>query len=88
MKKEYVIEAMKELPHDFESERLLEKLIFMEKVEKGLAQLEQGNTISHDKVQEISKQWLRLSGPSLRLTISKVFTDIFAWNLKSTQIAQ
>jgi len=57
MKKEYVIEALKELPQDFELEKLLEKLVFMEKVEEGLQQLEQGNTISHEKVEEISKQW-------------------------------
>lgn len=36
MKKESVIEAMKELPQDFELEKLLEKLVFMEKVEAGL----------------------------------------------------
>ena len=53
MKKENVIEAMKELPQDFE----LEKLIFMEKVEKGLMQIEQGITIPHNIVVEIVKQW-------------------------------
>jgi len=36
MKKESVIEAMKELPKDFELEKLFEKLVFMEKVEAGL----------------------------------------------------
>ena len=54
MKKEYVIEAMKEFPQDFELERLFEKLIFMEKVEQGLIQQE--NTIPHDQVQEISQK--------------------------------
>ncbi len=57
MKKEYVIEAMKELPQDFELEKLLEKLVFMEKVEKGLSQLEEGNTIPHEKVKETTRQW-------------------------------
>lgn len=57
MKKETVIEAIKELPQDFELERLLEKLIFMEKVENGLLQLEQGNTITHDEVIELTKKW-------------------------------
>jgi len=57
MKKADVIEAMKELPQDFELEKLLEKLVFMEKVEKGLLQLDQGITIPHDKVKEISEQW-------------------------------
>ena len=57
MKKETVIEAIKELPQDFELERLLEKLIFMEKVENGLLQLEQGNTITHDEVIAPTKKW-------------------------------
>ena len=57
MKKESVIEAMKELPQDFELENLLEKLVFMEKVENGLLQLEQGNTIPHDEVIKITKGW-------------------------------
>lgn len=57
MKKENVIEAMKELPQEFELEKLLEKLIFIEKVEKGLMQIELGVTIPHDKVKEIVKQW-------------------------------
>ena len=57
MKKEYVIEAMKELPQDFELEKLLEKLVFMEKVEKGLIQIEQEDTIPHVKVEEITRQW-------------------------------
>ena len=57
MKKATVIEAMKELPQDFELEKLLEKLVFMEKVEIGLIQLEQENTITHDEVIAITKQW-------------------------------
>jgi len=57
MKKEDVIEAMKELPQNFELEKLLEKLVFMEKVEKGLLQLEQGKTVPHDQVKKIVKQW-------------------------------
>ena len=57
MKKEDVIEAMRELPQNFELESLLEKLVFIEKVEKGLLQLEQGITISHDVVKEMSKQY-------------------------------
>ena len=57
MKKATVIEAIKELPQNFELEKLLEKLIFMEKVENGLLQLEQGNTITHDEVIEMTKKW-------------------------------
>lgn len=57
MEKATVIESMKELPRDFELESLLEKFVFMEKVENGLLQLEQGNTIPHDEVIRITKEW-------------------------------
>jgi len=52
-----VLEALKDLPRDFELDRLLDKLVFMEKVEKGLIQLEQGKTTDHDKVEEMSNKW-------------------------------
>ena len=57
MKKDIVIEAIKELPQDFELEKLFEKLVFMEKIENGLLQLEQGKTIPHDKAKEMIGQW-------------------------------
>lgn len=57
MKKATVIEALKEMPQDFELERLLEKLVFMEKVENGLLQLDEQNTITHDEVIKLTKGW-------------------------------
>jgi hypothetical protein len=57
MKKEYVIEAMKELPQEFDLDELLEKLVFMEKVEKGLSQLEKGETKTHEQVEDIITKW-------------------------------
>jgi hypothetical protein len=57
MKKELVIDAIKEFPQDFDLDILFEKLIFMEKVEKGLSQLEQDKTIPHSEVKEIIRKW-------------------------------
>lgn len=57
MRKTKVMEAVKELPEEFEMEVLIDKLSFVEKVEKGLHQLEEGKTISHDQVKEMVKQW-------------------------------
>lgn len=57
MKRDKAIETVKKLPKEFELEVLLEKLIFVEKVEKGLTQLENRKTISHKKVKEIAKKW-------------------------------
>jgi hypothetical protein len=52
-----VIEAMKEFPKEFELEELLEKLVFVEKVELGLAQAKKGKTLPHSKVKELVKKW-------------------------------
>ena len=57
MNKDKVIETINTLPQDFELDVLLEKLVFIEKVQKGLDQLEQGNTITHEQVKERIKEW-------------------------------
>ena len=57
MKREKAIETVKELPNEFDLEELMEKLVFVEKVEKGLKQLDEGKTVSHEKVKEITKKW-------------------------------
>ena len=57
MKKETVIETMTELPQEFDLDVLLEKLVFIEKVEKGLKQIQEGKTKTHEEVKEIVKKW-------------------------------
>ncbi len=57
MKRDKAIDAVKDLPKEFELEDLLERLIFVEKVEQGLTQLKKGKTIAHNKVKEIVKKW-------------------------------
>lgn len=57
MKKDKVIDTIKSLPEEFELDELLEKLIFIEKVDMGLTQVEEGKVITHESVKEIVKQW-------------------------------
>jgi predicted transcriptional regulator len=57
MKRDKAIDTVKELPKEFELESLIEKLVFVEKVEQGLAQLKMGKTVPHEKVKEIVKKW-------------------------------
>lgn len=57
MKRDKAIETVKELPNEFELEELLERLVFIEKVEQGLTQLEEGKTIPHSEVKEMVKKW-------------------------------
>ena len=58
MKKERVISLVNALPSEFETEILIEKLLFMEKVEAGLKQALDGKTIAHSKVvKQLRKRW-------------------------------
>lgn len=57
MKRDKAIDTINNFPQEFELDDLLEKLIFTEKVENGLKQIEEGKTVSHEKVKEIIKMW-------------------------------
>ncbi len=53
MSREKVIEAIKKFPQEFQLEELMERLIFIENVEKGLKPLEEGKTLPHQTVREM-----------------------------------
>ncbi|MGY4535653.1 hypothetical protein ACVW0P_000047 [Mucilaginibacter sp. UYNi724] len=57
MNKNKALATIGDMPQDFDLEVLLEKLIFIEKVEKGLKQVESGKMISHADVKQRVKQW-------------------------------
>ena len=58
MKKAKVIETLDTLPEEFSTEELIDKLIFIEKVEKGLADMDAGNTITLNQAKErMAKKW-------------------------------
>ncbi len=57
MRRERVIETIKELPNEFDLETVIEQLIFIDKVEKGLNQVEEGKTISHEEVKKRVSKW-------------------------------
>ena len=57
MNREKTIETVKELPQEFELEDLMERLVFIEKIEKGLEQADKGKVTSHEKVKELRKKW-------------------------------
>jgi hypothetical protein len=50
MKKQTILETVNAQPNEVNLDELIEKLIFMEKVEKGLKEIEEGKAISHDDV--------------------------------------
>lgn len=57
MRKQTAIEIIEAMPKEFDLDLLLEKLVFMEKVEKGLKQAKNGQTIPHEKVKKMVKKW-------------------------------
>ena len=57
MKRDKALDTVKELPKEFELDDLIEKLVFVEKVEKGLKQLNDGKTASNEKVKKMAKKW-------------------------------
>ena len=58
MNRNKIIETIKEFPNEVELDALFEKLIFIEKVEKGFEQADKGETIDHDKVEaHFKKKW-------------------------------
>ncbi len=57
MTKEIVATAIKEMPHEFDLDELIERLIFIEKVDEGLKDIEEGRTIPHEEVKKIIESW-------------------------------
>lgn len=48
--RERMIEAIRDLPADASVDDAIERLVFLAKIEEGLAQLDRGEGISHDEV--------------------------------------
>jgi predicted transcriptional regulator len=55
--REKVINSIKDLPDSFTIDELIDRLIFIEKVEQGLKQSEEGKVIPHDEVGKIIEKW-------------------------------
>jgi hypothetical protein len=56
MKRDKVMETVKEFPQELDLEELIERLVFVEKVEKGLEQIKEGKTIPHEQVKDMIKK--------------------------------
>ncbi len=57
MTKELVISTINDIEEPFSFDEFLEKLLFIEKVERGLKQSENGNTISDEELDSRVNQW-------------------------------
>ncbi|MEQ8471413.1 MAG: hypothetical protein RIC35_09510 [Marinoscillum sp.] len=52
MDKNKVLETLEQLPDEFSTEELIDKLLFVEKVEQGLRDVEEGKVISLNTAKE------------------------------------
>lgn len=55
--KDIVNRTIKNLPDTFTIDDLIEKLIFIEKVEQGLLQSEAGKVVSNEDVKQMIEKW-------------------------------
>ncbi len=56
---EKVLQAVENLPDDASIEEAMERPFFMAKIEKGMQQADNGQTISHDEVKQRASKWLK-----------------------------
>jgi hypothetical protein len=58
MKKAVVIEALDSLEDDFDAEKLIERILFVEKVEKGMKDVEEGKVLDYKEAkQKFHDRW-------------------------------
>ncbi len=54
MKKNTVIETLDSFEDEFDAEKLIERLLFVEKVEKGLKDVEEGKVLDYKEAKQVS----------------------------------
>ncbi|MCX2838763.1 hypothetical protein OQ279_11455 [Salinimicrobium sp. MT39] len=59
LNKEKVKAQIENLPNEFSIDDLVERLIFMEKVEKGILQSEQGEVIPDAELEKEMEKWFK-----------------------------
>lgn len=54
---EQISVVLKDLPHEFSIDELVDKLILVEKIEEAIKQGERGETYSTQEARELLRQW-------------------------------
>lgn len=55
--KQNIVNAVAELPEDCSIEDAQQKLYVLQKIQRGIAQLDRGEGIAHDKVKQMVGSW-------------------------------
>jgi len=56
--KEKILQAVNDLPDDASIEDVMDRLLLLAKIERGLQQADAGQTIAHSEVKERMEKWL------------------------------
>lgn len=59
MNKQAAIDSIKDMPQDFELDELIERLVVIEKIEKGKKDIQNRNTFSHEEAKSKLDKWLK-----------------------------
>ncbi len=57
--KEKVIESIKKLPDDVNYDDIMESIYVQQMITKGIEQLDNGESLSHEEVKERFKKWVK-----------------------------
>ena len=62
--KEKLLKSLEEMPEHINIDELLDKVLFIQKVEEGLLQSAEGHVTSHELVKNEMRQWFKSIGQS------------------------
>ena len=57
--KERGVRAVQEMPDDTSIEEVVERLVFLAKIERGIEQADAGQTVPHERVKDRMAKWLK-----------------------------
>ena len=66
MTKEKLFEAVQDLPDNFELEDLFERLLFIKRIEEGIRQSDNGETLTEAEARSYLSRWLPQAGTTAR----------------------
>ena len=59
LSKTKVIKTISGFPENFSIDELVDKMILLDKIEKGLLEVKEGKVISHEEAKEKMSKWLK-----------------------------
>ena len=66
MTKEQILETVQQLPDTFELEDLFERLLLIQRIEEGVRQSDNGETLTEAEARNYLSRWLTATSPTTR----------------------